>query len=197
MPLDAWIGLLRVGHILAVVAMAWPLYALITVNERAALGPPLGDRADRYLENVIRPMTVRCFVFQLTALATGVVLVILRGLGLTTVVTNLVLLAKLILLLVLMSLLGFVHFSVQPELDRLFSSATEAPITGEPAAKIGRLRLRRKRVAATCLFLVVTMVILGVQVYAAFPWPLTAALIALAALFAGHAFRTRLPLGWI
>jgi hypothetical protein len=38
--------ILQFAHLLAVVFMAWPLYALITVNERGRLGSPLGEWAD-------------------------------------------------------------------------------------------------------------------------------------------------------
>lgn len=195
--MGGWIGLLRFLHIIAVVFMAWPLYALITVNERGRLGPPLGDRADRYMENIIRPMTVRCFVFQITALATGVALVLVRGLGWGALVANVVLLAKLALLLILMSLLGYVHFVVQPALDALFAAGAEGPISGERAEQIGRLRLRRKRIAAICLFLVMLLVLLGLQVYERFSPSVTVILVAAIAAFIRQAFRTRVLRGWV
>lgn len=44
--MDAWTGLVRFVHIVAVVFIAWPLYALMTVDERGALSPTLGGRAD-------------------------------------------------------------------------------------------------------------------------------------------------------
>lgn len=195
--MDAWIGLARAIHILTMVFMAWPLYALITVNERGGLGPPLGDRADRYMENIIRGMTVRCFVFQVTALASGLALVGLRGLGWSALATNGVLVTKLLLLFVLVGLLGYVHFTLQPRIDASFASAPDGPISGELAGQIGALRLRRKRIAATCLFLVITLVVLGLQVYGRFPAALTVALVAGAAAFAWNAFRTRIPYGWV
>lgn len=195
--METWTALARLVHVVTVVFMAWPLYALITVNERGALGPPLGDRADRYMENIIRGMTLRCFVFQVTALVTGVALVLLRGLGWSALVTNGVLLLKLILLAILMALLGYVHLSLQPRLDRLFAAATEGQITGELAPQIGRLRLRRKRIAGSCLFLVMTLVILGLQVYARFSVAISIFLITAAAAFARHAFRSKVPYGWL
>ena len=145
--MENWTALVRVIHIVTVVFMAWPLYALITVNERGALGPPLGDRADRYMENIIRGMTVRCFAYQVTALVTGVALVVQRGQGSIALITNGVLLLKLILLATLMGLLGHVHFSLQPRLDRLFASSPDGPIAGNLATQISRLRLRRKGIA--------------------------------------------------
>lgn len=195
--MDPWIGLLRFVHILTAVFMAWPLYALITVNERGRLGPPLGDRADRYMENIIRGNTGRCFVFQVTMLVTGVLLVLLRGLGWSALVTNGVLLAKLLLLLTLMGLLSYIHFSLQPHLDRLFESAPSVPITGELAGRITALRLRRKRIAATCLFLVMTLILLGLQVYARLPVTLTILLLLAAAVFVWNVFRTSVRYGWL
>lgn len=194
--MDAWIGLARAIHILAMVFMAWPLYALITVNERGGLGPPLGDRADRYMENIIRGMTVRCLAFQVTALLSGLVLIGLRGMGWAALMSSPVLLLKVLLLLVLMSLLGYVHFRLQPRLDALFASAPEGPITGDLGSRISALRLGRKRIAATCLFLVMTLVILGLQVYTRFPIALTVALFAAAAGFARQAFRSKIRYGW-
>jgi len=55
----------------------------------------------------------------------------------------------------------------------------------------------RKRLAAICLFLVVTAVLLGLQVYARFATSLTAVLIAAVALFAWRVYRTRIPYGWV
>jgi len=80
--MDTIIAILRFIHLAGVVAMAWPLYALVTVNERGRLGPPLGDRADVYMENIIRGMAVRCYAFQITVLGSGLLLIWVRGLGL-------------------------------------------------------------------------------------------------------------------
>ncbi len=56
--MDNFIAFLRLLHILNAILMAWPYYALVAVNQRARLGPPLGDRADTYMENVIKNRTV-------------------------------------------------------------------------------------------------------------------------------------------
>ena len=52
------VAILRVIHILNAVLMAWPFYALVIVNQRVRLGPPLGDRADTYMENTIKNRTI-------------------------------------------------------------------------------------------------------------------------------------------
>ncbi|HSQ78226.1 MAG TPA: hypothetical protein VLN91_04975, partial [Nitrospirota bacterium] len=61
------IGILRVVHVVNAVLMAWPFYALVAVNQRGRLGPPVGDRVDLYMENIIKNRTVPCFIFQGTA----------------------------------------------------------------------------------------------------------------------------------
>ena len=58
-------------------------------------------------------------------------------------------------------------------------------------------RVRRKQVATFCLFLVITTIILGLQVYGSFSMVLTLTLISLAALFAWRVNRTLLLFGWV
>ena len=65
-------------HVLTVVFMAAPLYNLIVVNERAKFGKA-HIQVDRYFESLIRGNATRCYVFQVTALVTGVLLVGLGG----------------------------------------------------------------------------------------------------------------------
>lgn len=196
--MESLIAFLRFFHIVGAVFMAWPLYALITVNERGRLGPPLGDRTDDYMENIIRGQAARCFAFQIALLVSGLLLIWLGGSGLGALITNWVLGVKLLLLIALMGLLSYIHFGLQPRLDALFGrEAGQTAIGPGTAGTITRLRVRRKKIAATCLFLVLTLVLLGLQVYARFPLPVTAVLLLGSALFAWHAFRTRLPYGWV
>jgi len=189
--------ILKFAHILAVVFMAWPLYALIAVNERGRLDSSLGGWADRYMENIIKAQTIRCYIYQLTAAFTGLALLYFRGFDLSFVFTNWVLAAKIILLLALMGLLSYVHFSLQPRIDALFAQAGANPVPQEIVAQIGPLRVRRKKLAATCLFFVITTVLLGLQVYARFNLLLTMALVILTALFVWRAYRTPIPFGWM
>jgi hypothetical protein len=188
--------LLKFLHILAVVFMAAPLYNLIVVNERVRFGKA-HLQVDQYFEKIIRGNSVRCYVFQLTALVTGLLLVSLGG-SLVSLFTNWVLLVKLILLLALMGLLSLVSFSIQPRIDRLLAKAEGGDAIPQPiAAQIAPLRLRRKRLASVCLFLVITTILLGLQVFSPFWIPLTIILIVLAALFAWRVYRTPIPYGWI
>ncbi len=80
--MDTLMSILKVIHILTAMLMAWPFYALVIVNQRVRLGPPLGDRADTYMENILKNRTIPCYVFQATVLVSGLALVSLGGQGL-------------------------------------------------------------------------------------------------------------------
>ena len=155
--------ILRFGHILAVVFMAWPLYALIAVNERGRLGSPVGEWADKYMENIIKAQTIRCYVYQLTAAVTGIAIVLVRGLGLSSIITHWVLATKTVLLLALMGLLSFVHFGLQPRIDAFFAQIGAGPVPPDLGAQVGPLRSRRKKLASVCLLLVITTILLVLQ----------------------------------
>ncbi len=186
---------LRFLHILAVVFMAMPLFNLIVVNERVMFGKA-HLQVDLYFENLIRGGAKRCYVFQLTALVTGVLLAGIR-IDWAALVTNWVLLAKLVTLALLTGLLSFVHLSLQPRIDGLLAQVDGDAIPEGIGAQIGPLRLMRKRLAATCLFIVVVTVLLGLQVYARFPAAVTIVLILAIGLFAWRVYRTRIPYGWL
>jgi len=190
------VSILKVLHVVTAVLMAWPFYALVAVNNRARLGPPLGDRVDTYMESIIKNRTIPCFVFQATALITGLTLILLRGVGLGVLVTNAVLGAKFLLLLLIAAVLFYVHFTLQPAIDRSFAAAGGSAMTKDLAAQIQTLRLRRKRLASVCLFAVLAMVMLGVQVWAPFPGWLTAVLVAAIAAFTWRAYTSVTPYGW-
>ncbi|MEE9219551.1 MAG: hypothetical protein V3U98_10850 [Acidobacteriota bacterium] len=194
--METLIDFLLVVHIVNAILMAWPFYALVAVNQRARLGPPVGDRTDTYMENIIKNRSIPCFVFQATALITGLALAQLGGLGLESVATNPALTAKTVLLLMVAGILAYVHFRLQRKIDRLFTQAGGRPVPEEVARRIGALRLRRKRLASVCLFSVLTMAMLGVQVRTAFAGWLTALLILAIAAFAARAFKSTTPYGW-
>lgn len=194
--MSALISFVRVVHIVNAILMAWPFYALVAVNQRIRLGPPLGDRADTYMENIIKNRTIPCFVFQATALVSGLALVFLRGQGLNALVSNPSLGLKFVLLLVIAGLLSYVYLSLQPRIDALFSQAGN-PIPGDVASQIGTLRARRKRIASVCMFLVLTIAMLGLQVWAPFPVWLTVLVTMAIALFTWRAYKTETRYGWI
>ena len=195
--MDIFVSVLKVIHIASAVLLAWPYYALAAVNQRALLGPPLGDRTDTYMENVIKSRTVPCFVFQATVLVSGIALMLLQGLGLSALFIVPMLGAKFLLLLLIVGLLTYVHVALQPRIDAAFSEAGEESIPPELAKRIGAMRLRRKRIASICMFVVLTNVVLGVQVSVAFPVVVAVVLIIAVAAFTWRAFSSNTPFGWV
>jgi hypothetical protein len=189
------INILRVIHVVNAVLMAWPFYALMVVNQRIRLGPPLGDRVDTYMENIIKNRTIPCFIFQVTALISGLALMWRRGLGLDDLVTNGALGLKFLLLVVIGALLSYVHFNMQPEIDRLFAQAGN-PVPADIASRIGTLRLRRKRLASICTFVVLTSTMLGMQVWVSFPLWLSVLMTVAIAVFTWRAYTSVVQYGW-
>ncbi len=190
------ISFLRVVHIITAILMAWPFYALVAVNQRVRLGPPLGDRTDTYMENIVKNRTIPCFVFQGTVLISGLALILLRGQNLGTLVTNPALGLKFVLLLLIAGLLSYVHVSLQPRIDALFAEAGY-PIAPDHAAEIGPLRARRKRLASLCMFAVLTSAMLGIQVWQPFPVWLSALLVIAIGLFTWRAYQSETRYGWV
>ena len=183
-------------HILTVVFMAAPLYNLIVVNERLRFGKaPFA--VDRYFENLIKTNAIRCFVFQITAFVTGILLIVLGGQPLSTLFTNGVLLAKFVLLLILSVLLSYVHLGIQPRIESLLSQVQGNEIPPEILQKIVPWRVRRKKLAGFCLFFVITLVLLGLQVFVQFNLTTTALLLALAALFSWRVYKSPISYGWV
>ncbi|MFQ5914092.1 MAG: hypothetical protein ACE5JS_12990 [Nitrospinota bacterium] len=195
--MSIFLDVLKVIHIVNAILLAWPFYALVAVNQRARLGPPLGDRADTYMENTIKNRTIPCFVFQATALITGLALVLVRGFGLNALLKHPALGVKFLLLLLLIAgLLAYVHISLQPRIDALFAGAGSNPVAKEVAPRIGALRLRRKRIASICLFGVLTISMLGVQAWSAFPLWLSGVLVLAIGVFTWRAYQSITPYGW-
>ena len=195
---DTYYHIVRFLHILGFVFMSVPLFNLIVVNERAQFGAVFNYHTDRYMENIIRRGASRCFVFQTTVLVTGVLLLFLGPLGISTLWTSWIVLAKTLLLLTLTALLSYVHFGLQPRIEALLTGIdSETSVPSDFAAQLKPYRVRRKQVATLCLFLVITTIILGLQVYGTFSPYLTAILIALAGVFALRVNKTLIRFGWI
>ncbi|MBI4465531.1 MAG: hypothetical protein HY647_12570 [Acidobacteria bacterium] len=57
--------------------------------------------------------------------------------------------------------------------------------------------MRRKKLAAFCLFFVITLVLLGLQVYSRFDPLVTGLLLLLAALFSWRVYKTPVSYGWV
>ena len=183
-------------HIITVVFMSAPLYNLIVVNERLRFGKA-PYAVDRYFENLIKTNAIRCFVFQVTAFATGVLLIPLSGQPLSALFTNPILLAKLCLLLLLTVLLSYVHFGIQPHIEALLGQVQGNEIPADVAQRIVPWRVRRKKFAGFCLFFVITLVLLGLQVLARFHPLLNGLLVLLAALFSWRVYKTPIRYGWV
>ena len=189
---------LRFLHVMAFVFMSVPLFNLIVVNERVALGVSFNYYADRYMENIIRRGATRCFVFQATILLTGVLLLIVGPLGIAALWGNWVVLVKTLLTFTLMALLSFVHLRLQPRIEAILAEVSpEGPVPQNLTARLKPYRVLRKRLATFCLFLVIVAIVLGLQVYARFSPVLTVALSALAALFAWRVNKTLVRFGWL
>jgi uncharacterized membrane protein len=98
--------------------MSIPLFNLIVVNERAVMGSEFVYATDRYMENIIRHGAARCYVFQTSVLITGILLLVFGPRGIEALWLNWVILAKTLLLFWLMGLLSYVHFSLQPVIEK-------------------------------------------------------------------------------
>jgi hypothetical protein len=183
-------------HVLAVVFMAAPLYNLIAVHERRRLGkaPFL---IDRYFENIIKGAAIRCYVYQFTALITGLLLLPLGGFLWSDLIMNPILLLKLILLLALTGLLSVVQFRLQPAIEALLKEVKGDEIPEGIAKQIAPIRLRRTRLASICLFIVMTIVLLGLQITSRFGLLATAILMVIAGLFSWRVYRTGVRVGWL
>ncbi|OFW57585.1 MAG: hypothetical protein A2133_03380 [Actinobacteria bacterium RBG_16_64_13] len=197
--MDEVTSFLRVVHIVAAMTMAWPYYALAAVNQRIALGPPLGDRTDRYLENILKNRTIACFVFQGTLLIGGFLLIWARvsdsPLTVGDYLGDWAILAKIIILLIMAGMLSWVHFLVQPEIDRLFGDY--GVLADDAKKRITTLRMRRKKMASLCMFLAFSAAILGVESVVGFPAWLTAVLLAVAALWVWRSYTSKTRYGWV
>ncbi len=193
-----WRAFLLVVHLLATLLMAAPFYMLVIVNERARFGAPLGYFTDRYMENIIRNNAVRCFVFQGTIAASGLGLIYVTGRSWSDLIGDPVLVIKWVALLLLVGLLSYVHFSLQPRIEGLIGQVKpDSPVPQGIGPQIAALRLRRKRLSGICLFLVLTALVMGLRASFTYNVYLSVALIIVAAIYAWRVYRRPVPWGWI
>ncbi|MCH7939009.1 MAG: hypothetical protein IID13_04605 [Candidatus Marinimicrobia bacterium] len=190
--------LVKFWHIMSFVFMSIPLFNLIVVNERAQMGAKFVYATDRYFENIIRRGAVRCFVFQASVFVSGVLLLVVGPSGIAALLTNGILLTKTVLLVVLTGVLTYVHLVLQPKIEALMSTIDgDSAVPDDFGAQLKPYRVRRKQLATFCLFLVITIIILGLQVYGRFSNVLTMTLISLAGLFAWRVNRSLIKFGWV
>ncbi len=196
--MDSLYQVLKLWHIFSFVFMSVPLFNLIVVNERALLGAKFIYGTDTYMENIIRHGATRCYVFQISVFLSGILLLIFGHWGINALWTNYFLLAKTIILFTLMGLLSFVHFHLQPKIDSFFKDFTpETNVPDNFLASVKPYRVLRKRLATICLFLVLTTIVLGIQVYRPFSLSLNLALMGCVALFVWRVNKTLILFGWL
>ena len=180
-------------HLVAMLFMAAPLYALITVNERARFAVPPNYNTDRFLENVIKNQPIRCYAYLAVIVVTGILLTWARG----WIWTDWALIAKLVAATAIGFLLSYVHNGIQPHIESILDKLKPGEeVSAEDRVTLLVWRTRRKRLAGICLFLVLTALIMGVRVtwgYA--PW-LVAVFMVAAALFAWRVYRNPVRFGW-
>ena len=103
-----------------------------------------------------------------------------------------------LLLVLLMGLLSYVHFVLQPRIEAHLAAVNpDRPAPENFEATLKPYRFRRKRLATLCLFIVITTIILGLQVYGSFAPALNVVLIGLAAMFSWRANKTLVRFGWV
>lgn len=196
--MDNIYNLLIFLHVMSFVFMSVPLFNLIVVNERALLDIPFNYYADRYMENIIKHGAYRCYIFQSTVLITGLLLLVLGPLEFEALWMNWRILIKTILLFILMGMLSYVHFKLQPKIESFLSDLNaDSKIPDNLVSQLKPYRVRRKWMATFCLFLVITSIILGLQVYGSFSPLLNVILIGLAGLFALKVNKSLIRFGWI
>ncbi len=181
-------------HLVAMLFMAAPLYALLAVGERGRFTIPPNYNTDRYLENILKSQPIRCFAYLAVILVTGILLTWYKG----WMWTDWALISKLVAFTALTSLLSYVHFTIQPHIESILAGwkpGEEVP--AEKKATFLAWRGRRKRLAGVCLFLVLTSLIMGLRVtFSYMSWYIVVVFIIVAALFAWRVYRTPVRFGW-
>ncbi|MEK7281430.1 MAG: hypothetical protein AAB037_03655 [Chloroflexota bacterium] len=191
-----WESVFRIIHLVTVVLMAAPFYALMVVGERALFSRNMIYQVDKYMEAVITKQAVRCYVFQVTVLGSGLTMALIIW-PFSDIIGNWVLVVKASLLTLLIILLSIIHFGLQPRINRLLGQVSGDPIPPEIASQIRAVRVKRKRLAATCLFLVLAAVILALQVVSRFNLWVNVVFFVLAALFSWRVYKVPVRFGWV
>ncbi len=185
-------------HLLSTLLMAAPFYMLVIVNERGRFGAPLGYYTDRYMENIIGNNAVRCFIFQGTMAASGLALIHYTGRPWSSLVDEPVMVVKWVALLILVSMLSYIHFYLQPRIEVLINQLKpDEPAPPELGPQLKPLRMMRKRFSGICLFLVLTALIMGIRATFFYDYYLAGILVAVAALYAWRVYTRPVPLGWM
>ncbi len=195
--MENWRSIILVIHLVAMLFMAAPLYMLIIVNERARFGLPPGYNTDRYMENIIKKQPIRCYAYLVVILATGLLLTWISGRGWTTLFRDWTLLIKVVTFILLTGFLSYIHFGVQPKVERVLSTIKpDSLLPDSEKPKLVALRTRRKRFSGLCLFLVLTALLAGTKLTLGLTPLIFFVFVALSALFAYRAYKVPVPKGW-
>ena len=196
--MDILYDLIRFFHVISFVFVCVLLFNLIVANERIILGISFNYEADEHLEKIIKSGIRWSYINQLTILITGLLLLILGDLGIESLWNDWIVLSKTIILFVLMGTISFVHLKLQPKIESfltLLHSGSE--ISDKLLIQLKPYRVLRKWMTSFFLFLVISAIVLGIQVYATFNPLLTIILIVLAGLFSSFADKILIKFGWI
>ena len=184
-------------HIITVVLMAAPYYNLVVVSERGRFGPAHLD-VDRFFEQIVKGILFRCYFVQWTALILGVYLVLIPPtLTPGAMLDNWRLVVKIAAWALIMAIHNYVYFLIQPKIKTILDASGDGPLAGLELGRVAALRSQRKLGAASCLFLVMLSVIMGLQVLSTYPWGATAGLSAAAFALAAVVHRTGGRFGWV
>lgn len=186
-------AILLLVHLVAMLFMAAPLYGLIIVGERARFNVPPGYNTDRYMENIIKGTPIRCYAYLAVIFLSGMLLLWSRG----WIWNDWSLISKLVVFTTIVSFLSYVHFNIQPRIEKVLEVLKPGEeLPAKDRTTLVALRSRRKKFTATCLFLVLTALFLGVQMTLKYsPWLFIIFMIG-AVLFAFRAYRKPIPTGW-
>lgn len=196
--MDIIYDLLRFAHVISFVFMCVLLFNLIIANERVMHGISFNYEADDHLENIIKNGFNWCYIFQAITLITGIFLLLLGNIGIQGLWNDWIVITKTIILIVLMGTVSYVHFKLQPKIEAFLAAiSADDKVSGSVYLKLKPYRLLRKWITAFYLFLVISAIVLGIQVYAAFNPILTIILIGISGLFSLTADKILLRFGWI
>jgi hypothetical protein len=150
------------------------------------------------MENIIKNGVRWCYIFQATTLISGILLLVLGDIGIEALWADWIVLSKTIILFILMGMISYVHFNLQPKIESFLTAlSTGSELSNNFILQLKPYRVMRKWMTSFYLFLVIAAIVLGIQVYATFNPLLTIILIGLAGLFSIKADKILIRFGWI
>lgn len=190
--------LIRFFHVISFVFMCVLLFNLIVANERILRGISFNYDADRHMEGIIKNGVKWCYIFQVATLVTGILLLYHGNVGIEAIWTDWIILSKTIILFLLMGTISYVQFKLQPKIESFLNVlSTGQEIPDSYLIQLKPYRVLRKWMTSFYLFLVISAIVLGIQVYATFNPVLTIILIGLTGIFSLIADKILIRFGWI